>query len=554
MKRCGKRTAIAVCLTMAVGCGPKDDLARPKAPRPVSVIVLAESDPGRFQRVTGTVASWKTDQIGFEVDGRVEFVIEPETNIAGQVYDQNDQLIPEGTLLAQLDSTRYTLGVASANAQVEMAQKQLEAAQIEHERVIPAEEEAATALRDLAQVEVERNTKLLADNAAPERALDLSKAKLREAEATLVQLSANKAAKAAEVASLDANIRELQEAQKQAERDVADCRLYSSFAGQVADVHVVPGSYARQGQAAVTVQMMDPIKVELEVSAEQSRRLSYKAEVDIVIATSDGQDIDGNAIVYLTDPVADPNTRTFTVTLLMDNTKVASPIPEELQGGPVVRTNDLWRLFKDKLGTKDFYLTEANSIHEDEQGAYIWKIKSQDDQGTGGGRVFDLEQVRVTAGEVRLPFLGLWTFRELAVNEGEDFDLENDRIAGPLTIPSELADGFDGGKVLFDRPRWLLRPGDLVSVSLSGESFASGFYVPMNVISEQSGRYFVHIVDPDGGGVARKVEVKVLDAVNTQRRIEAIGDIELTEGTQLIAKGTHFIVDGEAVLVAEEAR
>ena len=106
MKRGGKEIAIAVCLTMAVGCGAKQDSAHPKAPRPVSVIVLAETNPSSSQRVTGTVASWKTDQIGFEVDGRVEFVIEPETNITGQVYDEDGNLITEGTLLARLDATR----------------------------------------------------------------------------------------------------------------------------------------------------------------------------------------------------------------------------------------------------------------------------------------------------------------------------------------------------------------------------------------------------------------------------------------------------------------
>ena len=49
-----------------------------------------------------------------------------------------------------------------------------------------------------------------------------------------------------------------------------------AFAGQVADVDVIPGSVVRRGQPAVTVQMMDPIKVEVEVAAATARRLNER--------------------------------------------------------------------------------------------------------------------------------------------------------------------------------------------------------------------------------------------------------------------------------------
>ena len=234
MRFCSWQTVVWVLILAPAGC--RNEPARGPAPRPVSVLSLTESDPGRFERVTGTVASWKTDQLGFEVEGRVRFVIEPETDIAGRVHDEDGNRLTSGTPLARLDPTRYQLAVESAKAQVAVAEKQREAAQIEYERVIPAETAAATALRDLAQVEVERNKKLFAESAAPERAVDLSESKLRQSEANLVQLDATKEAKASDVASIEARIRELEEAQKAAERDLADCELYSSLAGQVAEV------------------------------------------------------------------------------------------------------------------------------------------------------------------------------------------------------------------------------------------------------------------------------------------------------------------------------
>ena len=112
----GKRFCTVACVVLSVGCQSSDDSGRSQAPRPVSVLTLVESDPGRFARVTGTVASWKTDPLGFEVDGRVEFVIEPETNMAGQVYDKGGNLLTEGTLLARLDPTRYELFIFSMSS------------------------------------------------------------------------------------------------------------------------------------------------------------------------------------------------------------------------------------------------------------------------------------------------------------------------------------------------------------------------------------------------------------------------------------------------------
>ena len=87
MKNTNHQIAALCCAMIILGCDRSPPL-RERAPRPVSVLTLTESDPGRFNRVTGVVASWKTDRIGFEVSGRVQFIIEPENDISGQVYKQ----------------------------------------------------------------------------------------------------------------------------------------------------------------------------------------------------------------------------------------------------------------------------------------------------------------------------------------------------------------------------------------------------------------------------------------------------------------------------------
>lgn len=553
--------ACATAILLALGCSGNRNTLPDKLPRPVSVFTLAVTDPSNEIRLTGAAGSWKTEDLAFEVSGRVQYVIEPETDIEGDVFAY-DGVPGEATRindderreLAHVDPTRYTLKVNSAKAQIETLKQKREALRLEIENVIPAERKTAEAELRFQQAELDRVSPLVQDGTVTRSDFERIQANRDQASASIVQSDATKTAKEAELASLDAQIEEAVQALRDAERDVQNTKLFSPFKGQIANVHVIPGAFVNAGEPVLTVQMMDPIKIDLEVSAEQSRRLTYKEDVDVVIATVDGQQVAETATVYMIDPVADPNTRTFTVTLLMKNTKVAAPIPNELKDSPVVRTNEVWRIFKDRIGNTEHLLTEVNSIHEDDEGGYVWRVKNRDNQDVDGARVLDLEKLRVTPGPRHFRFLEIWTFRELAVDDGQDFDLERDRIAGPLAIPAELSDGFDGGKVLFDRPRWLVRPGDLVSVSLSGEHFTPGFYVPMGVISEESGRYFIHTVDADQGGVARKVEIKLFQAVNAQRRIEAAGDSPLTAGTKVIAQGTHFIVDGEPVLISEEVR
>ena len=120
----------------------------------MSVITLKKSDPARSLAVTGVVGSWKTEDIGFEVSGRVQYVIEPELNVSTQVGE-------DGTRqpLARVDSERYESAVASAQAQITRLEKQRVAAAIEEEKVLPAQQAAAVAEQQLAQADFDRANK-----------------------------------------------------------------------------------------------------------------------------------------------------------------------------------------------------------------------------------------------------------------------------------------------------------------------------------------------------------------------------------------------------------
>jgi hypothetical protein len=63
-----------------------------KQPRPVSVLELRATVGPQQQRATGVANPWKTEDIGFEVAGRVESVIEPDKDINGRLVDPEVKL------------------------------------------------------------------------------------------------------------------------------------------------------------------------------------------------------------------------------------------------------------------------------------------------------------------------------------------------------------------------------------------------------------------------------------------------------------------------------
>lgn len=540
----------APLLIAAGGCSSQTDSSVPRtiAPRPVSVLRLAESDPARSLDITGMVGSWKTEDIGFEVSGRVQYVIEPETNVSNQT-EEGQAVQP----LARLDPERYESAVTSAKAQISTLEKQKVAAVIEEGKVLPAQQAAAVAEQELAQADYNRAAEAFKEGAIAKSEMDQYIANLATAKAKVAQLDATKEARSAEIASLDAQIQQAEAALKDAELDLKDCTLYAPFRGQIAEVQVIPGGTVQRGEPVITVQMMDPMKIEFEVSARRARQMHYKDTLDIVFTRPDGSNIREEAIIYMTDAAADPSTRTFTITLLVRNRQVPAVVPDDVDATSLAKTRDIWACISGIVDDSDDYFIEQHAIHRDDQGEYIWKILESGDGPTRSrGPLLNVEKVRVTAGTQNSSFLGLWTFREIAINDPSTFDINTGRVLGKLDLPEGVTE-LTGNTVLFEREQWLLRPGDMVGVDLSEDRMPIGFYVPIDAIKEESGRYYVFVVDGDAAGSkASQLEVSITDGPNTLKRVEAIGDQALTEGMQIVLGGVHYLTDGEAVNVASE--
>lgn len=559
---------LALVATASSGCGFGSQKAPPEPqPRPVTVFQLMESRPPSPMQRTGSVTSWKVENIGFEVGGRIEYIVEPGTNVEGpQVEENSDSFVHDsGTLLARIDDARYQAQLNSATAAVKTAQAQVEAIRQELESVIPRKIDAAQANETLAQQRYDQQKKLLDQLATSQADYDKAVADLNVAQADVAQLNATQAVKEAELSSAQAQVEEAKEAVKQAERDLQDTQLHAPFTGQVSEVTENLGSVVQAGQAALTLQMMDPIEVDVQVSADEDARLLYN---DVVSVFAGDQQTAVPAMVYEKAALADPATRTFMVRLLMRNEKILEGLPSEFDADRDVRTRNVWAPFRrySSSGTVRHYVNE-DSIHTAADGShFLLRIKGAE-RNSGQrevaslGTEFKVERVPFVPGEDRLAFLNVAVMREIGV--AGDIDLDRDLFVGELRdmqgTPLSKEDSSQRAEsletVYFVRERWRFRPGDSVVIDLSDAPPPSGYYVPMDAIIQESPDDrdgFVVTVDGTGSVLkARRIPVRVFhsEMVDGLKRIEAKQEKPLEDGMRLVLEGVHYLTAGESVRV-----
>ena len=137
---------LGIACFLSSGCnGEKDGLASrgtviADVPRAVSVFTLHVSTPSSETLQTGAAEAWKSEDIGFEVPGRVSWVIEPNEDIEGRTPDTSASSEHEqGTVIAKLDDERYRLAVDSAEANVKSLSRDRQALAAEISDSIPAQ-------------------------------------------------------------------------------------------------------------------------------------------------------------------------------------------------------------------------------------------------------------------------------------------------------------------------------------------------------------------------------------------------------------------------------
>ncbi|MGE3852718.1 MAG: HlyD family efflux transporter periplasmic adaptor subunit [Planctomycetota bacterium] len=673
-------------LLAIIGCGGEPPKAPEREVRPVAVMELQPRNPAVSLDVMGSAAAWKEERVGFELTGRVAWVVLENTEVNGPRFLDDGTEVPDtGDVIATLEDERYRIALAAARAELDQTAKNGMAAAAKRDAtkarldatkarrragqagvaaseakitIVNAKVDSAkasctqfTSVLDGAKVrarqaeaEFQRAEQLSRTGAATPQQLDkaradfdAAKSKVVEADAAcrsavaalamaeaevlatqaeveakkaeLESLAAEVAAVIADIASLEANIeliaaqgRQLEQKVESATLDVERCKLRAPFTGRVSRVHLQRGALVAAGTPAVTLTVMDPINVELAVSAATERQIRWR---DTVLVTPPGgtraDALEG--VVYLDSSKADPMTHTFKVEVIMRNRQVLADgtVPQELLGVPVAQ--GLWLVYttvpfteqygasiarsgvnpvaRGGGGPQDEPRRPANPVQinvpiifggcmmkkkGDPTGVYVWRATNLGDEGGANKQLVKFERVQVhllkdpATGELAKRVIG-GTLMFFALDPRQpmgDLKPGDNLLAATPDVAVQQDDGSfkvmpheeapdTGVMALQIRSRWLFRPGDLVGVELKRESPGEGLYVPLDVIVLPGGKPHVFlVVNENGTDVAKRVPVNVTAQVRDLRRIEGDG---IAPGARVVTDGAQFLVPDQPIRV-----
>ena len=530
---------VAVCLPALTGCAEEKPPPR-EAPRPVTVVELKTIDPVKPLQISGSVRSWNEQSVSFEVAAPVSFIVRETTNLEGRWVDQGT-VVTEGELLARLNDREFVINRNAAQASLDVANADLELARTQLEEVLPARLRASQANQTRADAEYERFVKARETNAVAELEVIRHRSDLEQRKAETDEAQASIASKKVEIESLQARVGQATEDLAKAQYDLDRCTLWAPFTGEVSEVFVEAGGYARVAESVAHLVMMDPIKVDVAVSAERATQLRIGDQVKL-FPLGGGE---AYGFVYEKATSADPQTRTFRVSLMARNARVISGLSEDSPQRKLPRIEVFNRVQRLDYAYPDSPLVveERKALRQDDQGYFVW--------GTGElprGQSLDpkhpvlsFRKVRVVPGDQRRNFQGLFVARAL----DDPGELTEDWVVAHAA-PAD----FSGGDMLVAIRDWQLRPGQIVPVLLGGRVPQPGRYVPMRALDvTQDGRKAV-LVEQDG--VARRVIVTVKEVVAELVRVEAVeeeGAALLKDGNRVIVDFVHFLQDGESVRV-----
>lgn len=523
------------CLHFA-GCNSADSTqSKEPLPRPVTYMTLEQQMPKNSSMVTGTIDSWKSEQVGFQVAGRVIYSEEPGMNIQGRILDKAGEVIKQGTLLAELENDRYKIRYEEARARVQEAVASVEAIRADIETTIPSRLAEVQAEHDRARKEYRREQRLLKEGAGAKRAVETARAKFHEARARLDQVKGQRQEKQAQLASAEAKVTEFKEGARRAELDLRDTQLFVPYNGQVSKVHVIPGGYVEKGQPVVSVQMMDPVKVELAVSADLDSKIDFNDVMNVYV---EGSDEPMFGTVWHKDTVADASTRTFMVTLLIRNREQQANMPKDADLKDALQVRSLWNIESRHDNGQAPYFTNVDTLHKDEEGHFVWKaegLKVKDLEGEFNP-VFKVKKVRVIPGDDYQRYVHIFTYREL---KGlGDLNPATDLLAGKL--PDHIK---DGDTLVLTRKQWLMRPGQLVKVDLQRGPMPKGFYIPANAVLKNEDGHHVFVVKDQQAGrqSAQRVMVNPGPSLGTFQSVSPVQDGSLSDGTRIVVDGASYL-------------
>ncbi len=220
--------------------------------------------------VSGAVAVQDTLRISVTAKGRAEAIRQAKlkarkSGIVSRVRVRENQVVRAGELLVRIDTTEYALALAAQSAALRRAQAEYQVRvlgdeEITDPRVRAARDSLARAFTGLDQAEVDH---------------------------------------------------------RRAVRDLEETAVRAPFGGRIADVKLVAGQYVGEGEEAVTVIDMDPMKVSVQVLGTEVVYLDEGHAAQVEFTAFPGRPFTGK--IETINPLVDPETNTARVTVHVSN-------------------------------------------------------------------------------------------------------------------------------------------------------------------------------------------------------------------------------------------
>jgi biotin carboxyl carrier protein len=500
----------------------------------VTVLELAESNPATSLYVPASVMPWKEVDVAFQVGGRVAWVVEADQDLVGPRSSGNDEPLDRGDKIAQLEKSRYVAARALAAANLEAARAQVKATSLQATHIIPRRIDAAASERDRAQSQLERILNAAKTSSVANSEVDDARAARETSVANYRSAVAEKDAKLLELEVHQAQQERWSAALQQTDLDLEDTELHAPFDARVSRVHVAPGAVVAAGTPIATLVVMDPVKLELVVSAAKDGLV--KTNDEVLVHQAELEPIP--AIVYQKSAVANSKTRTFTVTLLCRNRFADS----HDSSGAAVRIKGFSR--PQRLGAERLWFLDKECIHSDSAGHFAWRVLEPN--GRLEDKPLDLERINLKLEDIYTSFAGQFNFRQLSPEDPLCAGLER---FNHTVLAAGVPANYTGGQVIKNSRCWQLRPGEIAHVQLDANLPPRGIYVDKRFIRADGDNTFVFLVGGDDQKpMARMVPIKIVAHEGELQCIEGTG---IKPGVRLITTGVHFLHDGAEIQILE---
>jgi multidrug efflux pump subunit AcrA (membrane-fusion protein) len=504
--------------------------------RSVTTIRLKKINPNETIKVTGIVTPWKTEDISFEVSGRIEWVIAKNMNVKGGKGAYSLSKNGGGSLLGKIAPEDYELRLKTALAQVNGVEAIIKAKKIEIDQVTARKLDAALADMENAKKEYLRYFKLKQNRVVSSQVFEKAETAYKIAKATYKEILASVEVKRAGLKAEEAKLEQLKQAVKDARLDLKRTNLHAPFSGKIVQVYAQPGAYVKAGEKVVKLLTVDPILVKLDISPQLDRKFYYYQHLKVY---PPGLDTPVDAIVNRKATVADSRTFTFSLELLVRNKliNVARNIPEAILKLP--RLKSVMPIAHIKDNNKEYLATLSESIHEDAKGTYAWGATKLP-ESRPGAPVYKLRKnyLKLLPGEYDM--LGILKYRIIA-DPGKLSHMQ-------LVANVDSAETKDGEKAVLIRTRRMFRPGDLVKVILTSRQLNTGIYIPNKVVCSDTLKTWVYKImrNKDGSTYVKRENIEIKGVFEDNVLIESPN---LKPGEQIVDEGSQFIRDKELVNV-----